>query len=195
MGDALAAPVLELRQVSRSFGPIEVLHKVDIQLRPGRVHALIGENGAGKSTTMKILAGYQSASSGEVRLDGRPVAFASMGEAEAQGISMIHQEFNLAEQLSVEENIFLGRELKRGWLLDKPAMRRRARELLDRLDCRADTERRVATLSNSDKQMVEIAKALLRDTRVLVMDEPTAVLTRAETAVLLRQVRALREAG
>lgn len=195
MGDALAAPVLELRQVSRSFGPIEVLHKVDIQLRPGRVHALIGENGAGKSTTMKILAGYQSASSGEVRLDGRSVAFASMGEAEALGISMIHQEFNLAEQLSVEENIFLGRELKRGWLLDKPAMRRRARELLDRLDCRADTERRVATLSNSDKQMVEIAKALLRDTRVLVMDEPTAVLTRSETAVLLRQVRALREAG
>ncbi|WP_207101366.1 ATP-binding cassette domain-containing protein [Paracoccus shandongensis] len=187
--------VLALRHVSRSFGPIEVLHGVDIALRPGRVHALIGENGAGKSTTMKILAGYQPPSSGQVLLDGQPVSFASMGEAEAQGISMIHQEFNLAEQLTVEQNIFLGRELKRGPLLDKPAMRARTRELLDRLECRVSPDRVVSTLSNSDKQMVEIAKALLRDTRVLVMDEPTAVLTRAETAILLRQVRALRKAG
>ncbi|ALN71819.1 sugar ABC transporter ATP-binding protein [Aureimonas sp. AU20] len=195
MGHALAPPVLELKRVGRSFGPIQVLHGVDIQLRPGRVHALIGENGAGKSTMMKILAGYQPATSGEVRLDGQPVTFAGMDEAERLGISMIHQEFNLADQLTVEQNIFLGRELKRGWLLDKPAMRKRARELLDRLECRAGTDRVVSTLSNSDKQMVEISKAMLRETRVLVMDEPTAVLTRAETAILLRQVRALREAG
>lgn len=187
--------VLALKNVSRSFGPIEVLHGVDIALRPGRVHALIGENGAGKSTTMKILAGYQPPSSGQVLLDGQPVSFASMGQAEAQGISMIHQEFNLAEQLTVEQNIFLGRELKRGPFLDKPAMRARTRDLLDRLECRVAPDRVVSTLSNSDKQMVEIAKALLRDTRVLVMDEPTAVLTRAETAILLRQVRALRDAG
>ncbi|KGJ05605.1 ribose transport system ATP-binding protein [Paracoccus halophilus] len=194
MGHDLA-PVLELRQVSRSFGPIEVLHGVDIALQPGRVHALIGENGAGKSTMMKIMAGYQPPSSGQVALDGKPIAFASIGEAEARGISLIHQEFNLAEQLTVEENIFLGRELHRGPFLDKPAMRARVRELLAALDCRVPPERRVAQLSNSDKQMVEIAKALLRDTRVLIMDEPTAVLTRAETAVLLRQVRALRAAG
>ena len=189
------APVLELRDVGRSFGPVEVLRGVSLALRPGRVHALIGENGAGKSTTMKILAGYQPPSSGEVWLDGRAVAFASIGEAEAAGISMIHQEFNLAEQLSVEQNVFLGRELKRGLFLDKPAMRGRTRELLDRLDCRAGTDRRVSTLSNSDKQMVEIAKALLRDTRVLIMDEPTAVLTQAETAVLMDQVRRLRAEG
>ena len=187
--------VLALRNVSRSFGPIEVLHGVDIALRPGRVHALIGENGAGKSTTMKIMAGYQPPSSGEVLLDGQPVTFANMGQAEDRGISMIHQEFNLAEQLTVEQNIFLGRELKRGPFLDKPAMRMRTRELLDRLECRVSPDRVVSSLSNSDKQMVEIAKALLRDTRVLVMDEPTAVLTRSETAILLRQVRALREAG
>lgn len=187
--------VLALHNVSRSFGPIEVLHGVDIALRPGRVHALIGENGAGKSTTMKIMTGYQPPSSGQVLLDGRPVSFANMGAAEDQGISMIHQEFNLAEQLTVEQNIFLGRELKRGPFLDKPAMRARTRELLERLECRVSPDRVVSTLSNSDKQMVEIAKALLRDTRVLVMDEPTAVLTRAETAILLRQVRALREAG
>ncbi|MDQ1901555.1 sugar ABC transporter ATP-binding protein [Paracoccus sp. WLY502] len=187
--------VLALRDVSRSFGPIEVLHGVDIALRPGRVHALIGENGAGKSTTMKIMTGYQPPSSGQVLLDGQPVSFANMGAAEDQGISMIHQEFNLAEQLTVEQNIFLGRELKRGPFLDKTAMRARTRELLDRLECRVSPDRVVSTLSNSDKQMVEIAKALLRETRVLVMDEPTAVLTRAETAILLRQVRALREAG
>jgi ribose transport system ATP-binding protein len=188
-------PVLALSGVSRSFGPIEVLHGVDIALRPGRVHALIGENGAGKSTMMKIMAGYQPPSAGTVLLQGKPVAFADLGEAEAQGISLIHQEFNLAEQLTVEENIFLGSELRRGWLLDKPAMRARSRELLARLGCDVDPNRVISELSNSDKQMVEIAKALLRDTRVLVMDEPTAVLTRTETEVLLDQVRALRDHG
>ncbi|MFN3525166.1 MAG: sugar ABC transporter ATP-binding protein [Paracoccus sp. (in: a-proteobacteria)] len=195
MGDAVNQPVLELRQVSRSFGPIEVLHDVGIALHPGRVHALIGENGAGKSTMMKILAGYQPPSSGQVLLDGDALSFASIGEAEARGISLIHQEFNLAEQLSVEQNIFLGRELTRGPLLDKAAMRARTRELLARLDCSVSPDRLVSSLSNSDKQMVEIAKALLRDTRVLIMDEPTAVLTNSETAILLRQVHALREAG
>jgi ribose transport system ATP-binding protein len=195
VSEPVPAPILALESVSRSFGPIEVLHGVDLALRPGRVHALIGENGAGKSTAMKILAGYQPPSAGTVRLDGKPVAFGSIGEAEAAGISMIHQEFNLAEQLTVEQNVFLGRELKRGLLLDKPAMRARTRELLDRLECRVATDRKVSSLSNSDKQMAEIAKALLRETRVLVMDEPTAVLTTAETAVLMRQVRALRERG
>ena len=190
-GEAL----LGLNGVSRSFGPIEVLHGVDFMLRPGRVHALIGENGAGKSTTMKILAGLQPPSSGEVMFENRAIRFADMGAAEALGISMIHQEFNLAEQLTVEENIFLGRELKRGPLLDKASMRAQARALLDRLECPVSTSARISTLSNSDKQMVEIAKALLREIRVLIMDEPTAVLTGAETAVLMRQVRALREAG
>lgn len=189
------APVLALSKVSKSFGPIEVLHGADIALHPGRVHALIGENGAGKSTMMKILTGYQPPSSGQVLLQGQPVTFGDMGQAEAQGISLIHQEFNLAEQLTVEQNIFLGSELRRGWLLDKSAMRARSRELLGRLRCDVDPDRIISTLSNSDKQMVEIAKALLRDTRVLIMDEPTAVLTRTETAVLLDQVRALRDAG
>jgi len=195
MGGAVTEPVLALSNVSRSFGPIEVLHGVSIALRPGRVHALIGENGAGKSTTMKIMAGYQPPSSGTVHVDGRETTFTSMGEAEALGISMIHQEFNLAEQLTAEQNTFLGQELKRGLLLDKRAMRARTRELLDRLDCRVPADRVVSQMSNSDKQMVEIAKALLRDTRVLIMDEPTAVLTKSETAVLMRQVRALRDKG
>lgn len=195
MGQPLSAPVLELQGVRRSFGPVEVLHGLDVALRPGRVHALIGENGAGKSTAMKIMAGYQRASAGRVLLDGREVRFRSMDEAERGGVVMIHQEFNLAEHLTVEENLFLGREIKRGLLLDKTAMRARARALLARLDRNLDPDAPVSSLSNSDKQMLEIAKALAREARVLIMDEPTAVLTLAETAVLIEQIRALRAAG
>ncbi|WP_409701537.1 sugar ABC transporter ATP-binding protein [Yoonia sp.] len=195
MGHAVTTPVLALSAVSKSFGPIEVLHGADIALHPGRVHALIGENGAGKSTMMKILTGYQLPSAGQVLLQSEPVSFADMGQAEAQGISLIHQEFNLAEHLTVAENIFLGSELRRGWFLDKAAMRAKSRELLGRLRCDVNPDRPISELANSDKQMVEIAKALLRDTRVLIMDEPTAVLTRTETAVLLDQVRALRDHG
>ena len=187
--------VLALRDVSKSFGPIEVLHGVDLDLRAGEVLALIGENGAGKSTTMKILAGYQPATSGRILLDGEEVTFGSLHDGETAGIVMIHQEFNLAEQLTVEQNIFLGRELRRGWLLDKARMRRLTREYLDRVDCDVHPDTLVSQLSNSDKQMVEIAKALSRDARVLVMDEPTAVLTQTETQVLFDQVRAMKAAG
>jgi ribose transport system ATP-binding protein len=192
---ATTAPVLALSQVSRSFGPVQVLFDVDLDLRPGEVHALIGENGAGKSTAMKILAGFLEPTSGEVRLDGRPVAFASSEEAENRGVVMIHQEFNLAAQLTVEQNVFLGRELRRGPFLDHRAMRERTRALLDRLSCRADPDARVRSISVSDKQMVEIAKALSREARVLIMDEPTAVLTNRETEVLLEQVARLRAGG
>ncbi|MDF3384025.1 MULTISPECIES: sugar ABC transporter ATP-binding protein [Sulfitobacter] len=190
-----ATPVLALRDVSKSFGSIEVLHGVTLALEPGTVHALIGENGAGKSTTMKIMAGYQLPSKGAVELDGAAVRFDSLHEGEMAGIVMIHQEFNLAEQLTVEQNIFLGRELKRGPLLDKAEMRRRTRDYLDRVACNVSPDALVSRLSNSDKQMVEIAKALSRDARVLIMDEPTAVLTKRETDVLFKQVAALRAAG
>ena len=188
-------PVIALKGVDRSFGPVQVLFGVDFALRPGEVHALIGENGAGKSTTMKILCGYLSATDGELVLDGKPTRFQDSDAAEKAGIVMIHQEFNLAEHLTVEENVFLGRELKRGFLLDKKRMRERTVELLERLHCRAHPGARVDTLSNPDKQMVEIAKALGREARVLVMDEPTAVLTGGETDTLLEQVERLRAAG
>ena len=187
--------VLALRQVTKSFGPVEVLHGVTLDLRAGEVLALIGENGAGKSTTMKILAGIESPSGGRILLDGEEVSFGSLHDGEEAGVVMIHQEFNLAEQLTVEQNIFLGRELRKGLLLDKAQMRRLTREYLARIDCQIDPDTLVSKLSNSDKQMVEIAKALSRDARVLIMDEPTAVLTGSETRILFEQVRALKASG
>ena len=190
-----AEQVLCLRDVRKSFGPVEVLHGVNLDLRAGEVLALIGENGAGKSTTMKILAGYQPATSGRILLEGEEVTFGSLHDGEEAGIVMIHQEFNLAEQLTVEQNIFLGRELRRGPFLDKRKMRELTRGYLDRVNCRVDPDTKVSALSNSDKQMVEIAKALSRDARVLIMDEPTAVLTGSETEVLFDQVRRMTAQG
>jgi len=190
-----ARPVAALRDVSKSFGPVEVLHGVSLALHAGSVHALIGENGAGKSTTMKILAGYQPPTKGAVLLDAQPAEFTSLQDGEQAGIVMIHQEFNLAEQLTVEQNIFLGRELKRGLLLDKTEMRRRTRDYLARVACTVSPDAPVSGLSNSEKQMVEIAKALSRDAKILIMDEPTAVLTRRETEVLFKQIAVLRAAG
>ncbi|ODT60776.1 MULTISPECIES: sugar ABC transporter ATP-binding protein [Paracoccus] len=191
----MSGAILALEGVTKSFGPIEVLHGVDFALHPGEVHALIGENGAGKSTTMKILAGYLDPTGGRVTFEGKPITFTGSDQAEDLGIVMIHQEFNLAEHLSIDQNVFLGRELKRGLLLDHKAMRVRTAELLSRLECRADPGAQVSRISVPDKQMVEIAKALSRKARVLIMDEPTAVLTEKETEILFRQIERLREEG
>ncbi len=188
-------PALALDGVSRSFGPVQVLFDVDFDLRAGEVHALIGENGAGKSTMMKILGGYLDPTAGRVLLDGAPVRFADQRAAEAAGVVMIHQEFNLAEQLSVEQNVFLGRERKRGLLLDHKRMRAETRALLDRLDCKVSVTARVSDISVPDKQMVEIARALGQNARVLIMDEPSAVLTNREAHVLFEQIERLRDAG
>lgn len=193
--DGNSAPVLELRNVSRSFGPVQVLFDLNFDLRPGEVHALIGENGAGKSTTMKILTGYLGASAGEIVLDGQPVVFGSSEEAEDEGVELIHQEFNLAEQLTVEQNVFLGREIKKGWFLDRTAMRDKTRALLDQLETKVDTTARISDISVPEKQMVEISKALSRNARVLIMDEPTAALTSNEAEVLFKQIDRLRAEG
>jgi ribose transport system ATP-binding protein len=186
---------LSLNKASRSFGPIKVLHDVDITLAPGEVHALIGENGAGKSTTMKIMSGYLGATSGSLSLNGAHVTFANSQDAEARGVVLIHQEFNLADQLSVEQNIFLGHEKKRGFFLDKAGMQADTRALLAHLNCHVAPTARVRDISNADKQMVEIAKALSRNAKVLIMDEPTAVLTEREAEVLFSQVERLKAAG
>ena len=182
-------------RVTKHFGAAPVLHDVSIALHAGEVHALIGENGAGKSTLMKVLAGYHAPSAGVLLCDGAEIRWPSSAAAEALGVVLIHQEFNLAGRLSVHANIFLGRELRRGPFLDTAAMRSQARALLALLECGVDPQRPVGELSIADKQMVEIAKALARRARVLILDEPTAVLTDRESQALFRQIERLRAQG
>jgi len=186
--------ILALRDVHKSFGPIEVLHGVDFALAGGEVHALIGENGAGKSTIMKILGGFLEPTAGGVLLDGEPAPYRSGAEAEALGVVVIHQEFNLAQDLTVAENIYLGREIG-GLFLNHKAMRKGAQDLLDQLESHVRPDARIRDLPVSDRQMVEIAKALSRNARVLIMDEPSAVLTHREVQILFRQIDRLRAAG
>ncbi len=193
---ASASAVLSANRISKSFGEIPVLFSVDFDVRPGEVHAIIGENGAGKSTLIKILSGFEQPTSGTIVYEGRQVTLPPNGEAEAMGIVLIHQELNLAEHLTVADSIFLGREI-RGWggFLDLGQMREKARAILDTLHVKIDPDARINTLSVADKQMVEIAKAISRDARVLIMDEPTAVLSVGETQTLFEQIRRLQARG
>lgn len=190
-----AGAILAASRISKSFNDVPVLFSIDFDVRPGEVHALIGENGAGKSTLIKILSGIEQPSSGAVLLDGRPVVLPPNGQAESLGIVLIHQELNLAEHLTVAESIFLGREIRRFGFLDVRQMRDRARAILETLHVAVDPDARIGTLSVADKQMVEIAKAISRDARVLIMDEPTAVLSVAETQTLFEQIRRLVASG
>lgn len=187
---------VELRGIVKRFGPVQVLHGVDLAFEPGRTVGLLGENGAGKSTLMKILAGYEAPSEGELRVNGRLLRFDGPRAAEAQGIVLIHQEFNLAEDLTVAQNIFLGHEKRRGWWLDDAAMRASARAVLDEVGLHAlSPDVRVRELIVAERQLVEIAKALSRRARVLIMDEPTATLTPGETGRLFQLVARLRAEG
>ncbi|MBW9117056.1 sugar ABC transporter ATP-binding protein [Rhizobium cauense] len=191
-----AAPVvLSARRICKSFSGVQVLFSVNFDLRAGEIHALMGENGAGKSTLVKVMSGFEQPSSGEILLDGKPVVLPANGAAEALGIVLIHQEFNLAEHLTVTESLFLGREVTRFGVLDRKYMRAETRKALDLLGSHVDENAIIGTLSIADKQMVEIAKAISRDARVVIMDEPTAVLSREETNFLFRQVRKLRDSG
>ena len=186
---------LSFHDVVKSFGPVQVLHGVSFALQPGRVYGLLGENGAGKSTLMKIAAGYEAPSSGELHIDGQPVHFTGSRAAEAEGIVLIHQEFNLAEDLTVAQNIFLGHEKKRGWLLDDATMREGAAAVLRQVGLGVDPDTKVRHLIVAEKQLVEIAKALARKTRLLIMDEPTATLTPGETERLFQLMAQLKASG
>ena len=181
--------------VVKSFGAVQVLHGVSFELEPGRVVGLLGENGAGKSTLMKILAGYESPTGGELRVNGQPVRFDGPRAAEARGIVMIHQEFALAEDLTIAQNVFLGHELTRGWRLDDAAMRAETARVLELVGLAASPDTPVRQLIVAEKQLVEIAKALQRAARVLVMDEPTATLTPGETERLFALIAQLRADG
>jgi ribose transport system ATP-binding protein len=186
---------IEFRDVVKNFGPVQVLHGVSFSIAPGRVLALIGENGAGKSTLMKILSGYVEPSGGEILVEGRPQHFRSSREAEAQGIVLIHQEFNLAEDLTIVQNIFLGHEKTRGWILDEDAMRAVTVDVLRQVGLDASPDTRVRDLIVAEKQLVEIAKALARRARLLIMDEPTATLTPGETQRLFALMAQLKAEG
>ncbi|WP_250526518.1 sugar ABC transporter ATP-binding protein [Caballeronia sp. GAWG2-1] len=181
--------------IEKQFGPVRVLHGVSFDLKPGRIHGLLGENGAGKSTLMKILAGYERANAGEMVIDGRRADFRSSREAEHAGIVLIHQELNLADHLSITQNMFLGHELRRGFFLDEPAMRDAARDALTEVGLHKNPDTRVRDLIVAEKQLVEIAKAMLRNARLLIMDEPTATLTPSETQRLFALMARLKEAG
>lgn len=187
---------VELRGIVKRFGPVQVLHGVDLAFEPGHIVGLLGENGAGKSTLMKILAGYERPSEGRIVVNGRAVVFDGPRAAEAEGIVLIHQEFNLAEDLTVAQNMFLGHEMRRGWFVDDAAMRGIARGLLDDVGLgQVDPDTRVRDLIVAERQLVEIAKALSRKARVLIMDEPTATLTPGETGRLFELVARLQADG
>ncbi len=187
---------VEFRNVTKEFGPVRVLHGVGFALQPGRVYGLLGENGAGKSTLMKILAGYESPTTGEVVVDGAVRAPGGGSRAaEAQGIVLIHQEFNLADDLTIAQNIFLGHEIRKGLFLDDKAIREKTREALAKVGLPLDPDTRVRKLIVAEKQLVEIARALARNARLLIMDEPTATLTPGETERLFALMAGLKAAG
>jgi ribose transport system ATP-binding protein len=192
------APRLEMRHISKHFGGVHALRDVSLTAPAGEVHALCGENGAGKSTLMKILAGAITDYDGEIILSGRAVAFSGPRDAEDAGIRIIYQELNLVPQLTVADNIFLGRERVRGgplgWL-DERAMEDRTRRLFDRLGAPIAPRARVGDLRIGDQQMVEIAKALAFEASIVIMDEPTSALSDSEVARLFRVIRELRQAG
>lgn len=181
--------------VVKEFGSVRVLHGISFELEPGKVYGLLGENGAGKSTLMKILAGYQPATSGKVLINGTAVEFDNSREAEDQGIVLIHQEFNLADSLSISDNIFLGHEKKRGLFLDDKAMQAASAKVLREVGLNVDPSTKVGRLIVAEKQLVEIAKALARDARLLIMDEPTATLTPSETSRLFKLIDEMRSNG
>ncbi|OHX20949.1 sugar ABC transporter ATP-binding protein [Chromobacterium sphagni] len=185
-----------MRGICKAFGPVKVLENVEFNLAGGEIHALMGENGAGKSTLMKILSGVHLADAGEILLDGKPLALPDTAAAEAAGIAIIHQELNLIPQLSVMENLFLGREPSRFGMIDFAAMRREARARLEALDAGGiSPDAEAGSLSIGQQQMVEIAKALALDARVLIMDEPTAALTEREIDTLFGLMRQLKRQG
>ncbi|BAD39758.1 ATP-binding cassette domain-containing protein [Symbiobacterium thermophilum] len=192
-----AAPVVEMRGIDRSFPGVRALKGVDFELRPGEVHGLLGENGAGKSTLMKILGGLYRPEAGEVLIDGRPVTIDSPAAATALGIAFIHQELNQALHLSVAENIYLGRPPVTGPFrrVDWRAMYQGAAAVLERLGAQIDPRATLGSLGVGARQMVEIARALSLDARVLIMDEPTAALTEPEVERLFAVMRSLVEAG
>jgi ABC-type sugar transport system ATPase subunit len=189
-------PLISIDHITKRFPGVVALDSVTFDIPRGELHAIVGENGAGKSTLMKILAGVIADFEGDLRINGRPVRFSGTRDAETAGVSIIHQELNLVEQLSVAANVFLGRE-RRNFLglLDDRGMERAAGQLLQQLECHIDPRQLVSTLRVGDQQLIEIAKALSIQSDILIMDEPTSALTETEVARLYRVIDRLRKRG
>ncbi|WP_210402118.1 sugar ABC transporter ATP-binding protein [Pseudotabrizicola formosa] len=190
-----AAPALRTVALGKAYGPITVLSEVGLDVRAGEIHAIIGENGAGKSTLMKLLSGHVQPSAGHLEMAGHRVGFADAAAAEAAGVVLVHQEILLAGDLSVAQNLFLGRELTRRWVVDDREMNRRSARILSAIGAHCHPSDRVGSLPLAQRQLVQIARALLEQRKVVIFDEPTAVLANDEVAALLAVVRGLREQG
>src|SRR6478672_7868962 len=193
-----AAPFLELRGIVKRFPGVVALNGVGFDVRPGEVHALLGENGAGKSTLIKVISGVYRPDAGTIQVDGRPVDIRTPHDAQALGISTIYQEFTLAPDMTVAENIFLGREplrVRALSIVDRKALIRQTRDVLASLDLQIDPEAVVRHLGVAQQQMVEIAKALSLDARLIIMDEPTATLTAHEIERLFEAIARLKQRG
>ena len=187
---------IEMRGIDKSFGSNNVLKNAGFLLESGEIHALMGENGAGKSTLMKILTGVYTKDAGTVIVDGQEVCYKNPQEAERAGIVFIHQELNVLFDLTVEENMFLGKEIRNAFgVCNKKAMRAKVKEILDKLGVDINPGEVMSNLSVGQQQMIEIAKALMVDAKVIIMDEPTAALTQSETEVLFQVVKSLRKKG
>ena len=187
---------IEMKGINKSFGSNQVLKDAGFFLKDGEVHALMGENGAGKSTLMKILTGVYTKDSGTVLVDGREVNYKNPQEAEKAGIVFIYQELNVLFDLTVEENLFMGKEITKAFgVCDRKAMRAKAKEVMERVGVNIPVDAVMSDLSVGQQQMVEICKALMVDAKVLIMDEPTAALTQSETEGLFKVINSLREKG
>lgn len=187
---------IEMRGINKAFGGNPVLQNAGFVLTDGEIHALMGENGAGKSTLMKILTGVYTRDAGTVIVNGKEVTYNNAQEAEKEGIVFIHQELNVLFDLTVEENMFLGKEIhNRFGVCNKKAMQKEVRRILDILGVNIKPDAKMDTLSVGQQQMIEIAKALMVDAKVIIMDEPTAALSQSETVTLFKVVRSLKEKG
>lgn len=186
---------LAVRDITKSFGAVHALKGVSLEFRPGEVHGIVGENGAGKSTLMKILAGVQPPDSGEIFRNGQAVTFTSVRAALESGVALIHQELNLVNDLNVAENVFLGREPRKGLLIDRKRQREATAALLQQVNSRASADDRVGDLPLAQQQLVEIAKAVSYQSEIIIMDEPTAVLGRQEAEALFVVIDQLRSQG
>jgi len=191
----MIVPALEMRNIVKTFPGVRALSGVDLMVQRGSIHAVVGENGAGKSTLMKILSGMYQPSSGDILIDGAPVTLASPAVAAHFGIAMVHQELNLAPDLSVAENVFLGRTPRRGPFVDRKALRTGAKDVLGTIGARLNVDALVGGLTVSQQQLVEIAKAYAAGPRIIVLDEPTSSLSEHESTALFDVLRRMRAQG